>query len=161
MSDERAITEALADHFDRACQMWQEEIENTPEEEWRTSDVDFLIPARHLCHVLVSADFYTGDAPMEQYDWNKFFDGDWEGMPPEQLPDKARALEVLAKVRDIVLARLGKINDADLAAKQSHAPWTGETLMHKLLYWLRHHQHHVGELHAELRRRGIPRARWR
>ncbi len=39
-------------------------------------------------------------------------------------------------------------------------PWTGQTRMCKMLYVLRHTQHHLGEVTAELSRRGIKAAAW-
>ena len=140
--------------------MWRQEIANIPELEWRRGEVDYLIPARHLCHVVVTADFYTGDTPADRYDWNRLFDGDWEGMSPEQLPDKDTALQALDRMREHVGAHLRALDDEALCAAETLAPWTGPTVMHKTLYWLRHFQHHLGEMHAELRRRGIPRAPW-
>jgi hypothetical protein len=161
MPGDRTIAAAVEEHFDRTCAMWRDEIANTPDEEWRSGDVDYLIPARHLCHAVVSADFYTGGSSVDEYDWHGPFAGDWEGMTPDELPDKQQALRALDEMREKVLARLGMLADADLAAQQTHAPWTGKTEMHRILYWLRHHQHHLGELHAELRRRGVPRAGWK
>lgn len=91
MEPKRVIAGAVENHFRRTCEMWRQEIANTPEQEWRQGDVDYLIPARHLCHVVVTADFYTGDTPADRYDWNRLFGGDWEGMSPKELPDKYRA----------------------------------------------------------------------
>ena len=39
-------------------------------------------------------------------------------------------------------------------------PWTGQTRMDKMLYVLRHSQHHLEEINAELSRRGIKAAIW-
>lgn len=152
---------AIEDHFVRICEMWREAICNIPEDQWRTGDIDYLIPARHLCHVVVSADFYTGDTSVDDYDWHSFFDGDWEGMKPDELPDRAFALKRLDEIQELVQARFAQMDDDALTASETVAPWTGQTAMGKVLYWLRHFQHHLGELHSELRRRDIKRARWR
>lgn len=161
MAGPDAVVSALKRHFARTWDMWQEEIANVPDGEWTSGDVDYLIPARHLCHVVVSADFYTGDTPLDNYDWNKFFDGDWEGMPAEKLPGKEAALARLGEIRAIVDRRLGALDDEALLEAERMCPWTGKTLLDRLLYLLRHCQHHLGELHAELRRRGVKRARWK
>jgi hypothetical protein len=156
----RVIAGAVENHFRRTCEMWRQEIANASEQEWRRGDVDYLIPARHLCHVVVTNSFYTGDTPADRYDWNRLFRGDWEGMSPDALPDKERALQALDEMQECIGGRLRALDDDALRAAETLAPWTGPTVMDKTLYWLRHFQHHLGEVHAELRRRGIPRAAW-
>jgi DinB family protein len=161
MTGQRTIMSVIEDHFGRICEMWKEAIGNIPEAEWRTSDIDYLIPARHLCHVVVAADFYTGTTPVDKYDWHSFFDGDWEGMTPAELPDKAFAMQRLDEIQELVQSRFAQMDDEALGAPEAVTPWTGQTAMGKVLYWFRHFQHHLGELHSELRRRDIARAKWR
>ncbi len=161
MEASNTILAALENHLERTFEMWNEQIGHVPEDLWRTGDVDHLIPARHLCHVVVSADFYTGTTPLDQFNWNKFFDGDWEDMSPDKLPNKETSLQKLAEVRTIVCDRLAALNDDALLAAETLFPWTGPTLLDRMLYLLRHCQHHLGVLNAELRRRDIKRARWR
>jgi hypothetical protein len=53
-----------------------------------------------------------------------------------------------------------KIDDAALLEPEKVHPWAGQTRMGKLLHVLRHSQHHLGEVSAELIRRGIKAAIW-
>jgi uncharacterized damage-inducible protein DinB len=161
MAGSRVIVTAVENHFRRICDMWRDEIANIPEEEWRRGDIDYLIPARHLCHVVVTNEFYSGDASADGYDWRGGFQGDWEGMTPAELPDREESLRALDVMQATVAARLAAVDDEMLCAPETLMPWTGATLADRTLYWLRHFQHHLGELHAELRRRGIERAGWR
>jgi hypothetical protein len=57
--------------------------------------------------------------------------------------------------------KLGKLDDAALLQPEKAHPWTGQTRMGKLLCNLRHIQHHLGEVNAELIRRGIEGVGWR
>jgi hypothetical protein len=39
-------------------------------------------------------------------------------------------------------------------------PWTGGTRLDRAIYSLRHSQHHLGQINAELRRKGVSRGEW-
>jgi hypothetical protein len=53
------------------------------------------------------------------------------------------------------------MTDEEILAPETAFPWTGEARLGRALYLLRHHHSHLGELNAELRHRGLPRAEWR
>jgi hypothetical protein len=65
------------------------------------------------------------------------------------------ALSKLAEMREIVGKSLARLDDVALLEPEIVHPWTGPTRMSKMIYWLRHIQHHLGEISAELRRQGI------
>jgi uncharacterized damage-inducible protein DinB len=161
MKKERRFVKAIEEQFRRAFGMWKEEIGNIPAKEWRRGEIDYLVPARHLCHLIVTADYYLGRKSPEEYDWNCYFGGDWEELKTSRLPRKSDALKKLSEFEEVMMSRFAALTDEDLWKKETQSPWTGKTLAGKLLYLLRHSQHHVGEMHAELRHRGIKRARWR
>ena len=91
------ITEALNDQFTRLWAMYREAIENYPREQWRASDVDYLIPARIVYHVLEAAEFYASDERDNSL-WGARFGGDSELLPPEKLPLKKDLLKYLDEV---------------------------------------------------------------
>lgn len=155
-----ALVTELRKHSDRTWSMWRNAINNIPDAAWRRGDVDYLIPVRHACHVLETAEFYLGDLPADQYPWGSSYHGDWEGSPAEDLPDRATTLALLEKITAFADARLAAMTDELLLAPDHVFPWTGGTRLATMLYLLRHNQHHLGEMHAELRRRDIPRAAW-
>jgi uncharacterized damage-inducible protein DinB len=161
MKKKRPLMKAIEDQFHRTFEMWKEEIRNIPAKEWRKGEVEYLTPARHLCHLVVTADYYLSGKSPEEYDWSCYFGGDWESMSENELPAKSTALKKLSDFEKVMFSRLAQLNDEDLLEKEKQSPWTGENLAGKLLYLLRHSQHHVGEMHAELRHRGIKRASWR
>jgi hypothetical protein len=58
-------------------------------------------------------------------------------------------------MREIVDRLLAKLDDAALLESETVHPWTGQIRLGKILYELRHIQHHLGMVDAELSRRGI------
>ena len=140
--------------------MWEEMINSIPDDEWTTGDVDYLVPARHLVHVLGCVDLFTGDTPFEQHDPAGLFGVVEWGTPPEELPGGRVALAKLAEMRMVVEERLAELDDAALLESETLYPWTGQNRMGRMLYVLRHTQHHLGEVNAELSRRGIKAAIW-
>lgn len=163
MKGANTLASSFKDQWTRTWNMWEAMIHSIPDDEWRKGDVDYLIPARHLIHVIHADDIFTGDTPFDQYDHFKWFearDGEWETVP-EELPNKEAALAALADVRAIVEERLTKLDDAAWLEPEKVHPWTGPTRMSKLLYNLRHTQHHLGEVNAELIRRGIAGVGWK
>lgn len=156
-----STTTALREQFSRCWAMWRVEIENISDEQWQSGDIDYLIPVRHACHIAETADFYTGDIAVDRFSWGTAYGGgDWEGTAASALPDRLATLALLEQMSILVDARLAAISETQLHTP-SIFPWTGATLLDALLYLLRHTQHHLGEMHAELRRRNIPRAEWK
>jgi hypothetical protein len=155
------LVSSFADQWARTWDMWEEMIKSIPDSEWTKGDIDYLIPARHLVHAACGDDFFTSDTPRGEYDHLQWFGvGEWVPSPDE-LQDKEAALAKLADIRAIVRERLGKLDDAALLQPEKVHPWTGQTRVSKLLYNLRHIQHHLGEINAELIRRGIDGVGWR
>ena len=133
-------------------------MEKLDEAGTRAGDVDFLIPGRLAYHVLGSVDFYTEAAPNRAM-INKL-GGHWEKSPVAELPSKERLVEYAVALRGKIAAYLATVPDAVMLAPGTGFDWTGETVLERLVYALRHAQHHVGQINAELRRRGLPRGAW-
>jgi hypothetical protein len=159
MEKTKALVSVLQDQWTRVWDMWEEMIHTIPDDEWRKGDVDYLIPARHLVHVLTCDDALSEEIPLDQYQDFKLFDVREWGTPAEKLPNRRVALSKLAEVRAAVGEKLAKLDDAALLEPEKVHPWTGQTRMGKLLYVLRHSQQHLGEVNAELSRRGIKKVR--
>jgi len=161
VKETETLVSSVKDQWARAWAMWEAMIHSIPDDEWTKGDVDYLIPARHLIHVAVGDDVFTSDTPFDQYDNLQWFGvGEWR-TSPDELPSKQAALDRLADIRATVEARLDKLDDAALLQPEKAHPWTGQTRVGKLLYNLRHIQHHLGEVNAELIRRGIKGVGWK
>ena len=155
------LVSSVKEQWARAWAMWEDMIRSIPDDEWMKGDIDYLIPARHLIHVAVGDDVFSSDAPFDEYDNLQWFGvGEW-GTPPGQLPGKGAALEKLADIKATVAARFARLDDAALLEPEQVHPWAGQPRVGKLLYNLRHIQHHLGEVNAELIRRGIKGVDWK
>ncbi len=155
------LVAAVKEQWTRMWSMWEEMIQSIPDEEWARGDMDYLIPARHLIHVTVGEDVFSADTPIDESD-----ESQWFGVPAWEtavadLPSKEVALGRLAIFRFTVEARLSQFTDEALLEPEQVHPWTGRTRMSKILFTLRHTQHHLGEINSELIRRGIEGVKWR
>jgi len=158
-----ALISTVQDHFTRAWNMLAEMIDNIPDQEWTKGD---MVPAQHVVHVIVGANVFVGDIALDQWDPTEFLGtearagGPWN-FSPEELWSKEVALSKLAEMRETVEQLLAKLDDASLLEPERVHPWTGQTRMGKMIYGLRHIQHHLGEISGELKRRGFrPFRRW-
>jgi hypothetical protein len=149
----------LADQFDRMWMMLREAIANCPDEEWKRDGGHwFLVPSRLAYHTVETVDSYCHNSPQEM-DWGGRFGIDWESRDTERLPDREAMLAYLEEVQRSLEGMLRSMRDRALLA--GHAfPWTGATIMERMIYTLRHSMFHLGQVQAEMRRRGLKGADW-
>lgn len=142
--------------------MFEEAIKIIPETHWKNGEIEYLTPARLIFHTIEATDYYTPDSPTG-YIWNKRFDIDPDAgeIPVERLPSKQSMLEYHDEVREKVEDWLNSLNMKDILRSEEKFPWTGSTLLGRIMYILAHNKQHFGELNAELRRRDLPRIKWR
>jgi uncharacterized damage-inducible protein DinB len=156
----QTIGEAVAEQFDRMWMMLEEAITNCPDEEWkRDSGNWFLVPSRLAYHTIETVDYYSRQSP-EGMEWAQRFGGvDWETKETDGLPDRESVSAYLKEARGALEAKLLALSDEDLLS--GHAfPWTGATVLDRMIYALRHSMFHLGQIQAELRRRGLEGAQW-
>ena len=155
------IGDIVTKQFTQMWGMLREAIEKCPEEQWKVGNSDWQIPARLACHVVEGADYHARATP-EGYSPTSRFSAYWE-IKPEQLADKDQVLIHLNEVQAQVGNWLSGMEDSDLLSPNSGFPlledaW--ESVLGRILSLLRHAQHHLGQLNADLRRRGLPTAKW-
>jgi len=150
---------AIAEQFARAWTMLRSAISNFPAEQWRAGDDAYLIPSRLAYHAVETADFYSRETP-EDFPWGQRFGVDWAEASPEQLPTQEQILAYLDDVQPKLDAWLRKAQDTELMAENTF-PWAGRTVLERMLYALRHTQHHIAELNLILRQRDLPSAEWK
>jgi hypothetical protein len=143
--------------------MLAEMINSIPDEQWIEGNVT---PAQHVVHIVVGANVFVQDIPLDEWDPTEFLGmeaqagGPWN-FSSEELWSRKVALSKLADMRETVAQTLAKLDDAALLEPETVHPWTGQTRLAKMIYDLRHIQHHLGAISAELKRRGIvPFKRW-
>jgi hypothetical protein len=155
------IATELAGQFRRQFASLREMLAGMPPGQWREGDTAALVPARLAYHVLAGAELYARSSTYEEYAARRRYGDGWLTMPPEQLPDTDAAATAIDQMAASVAAWLEGLSDETLLAFDDAFPWTGATRLARAMYLLRHSQNHIGELNAELRRRGLPRATWR
>jgi uncharacterized damage-inducible protein DinB len=158
-----AVVESLRDHFTRTFGMLRGAIEAFPEDQWRGGDVEQFVPARQALHIVGTADFYSGQWEGAEFPWDERTGCDWEAAPREALPSQQQLLAYLDDVKARIMAWLTKRGDEGLLGEpqDKRFPWTGTCELARALHLIRHTHHHLGKIHAELRRRGIARPEWR
>jgi len=153
------ISESIIENLSLTWQMYREAINNIPEEEWRTGEIDYLIPARLILHGLQALDNYSPITPEIGIHGYQFKLSD-QKIPAEHLPNQAQMEKYLDDVKDKLETWIKGLDDEAFHNSETRCPWTGSTLHGRLLYSLEHSRHHLGELNGELRRRGLPRVKW-
>jgi uncharacterized damage-inducible protein DinB len=157
------VVESLIDHLNRTWDMLRGAIEALPDDQWRTGDVEQFVPARQALHIVEAADFFSGEWEGKEYPWNTRFECSWDHSPREELPRQADILSFLDEVKTKVEAWLTRRGDDGLLGEPQDKRFqrTGKCELARALYLIRHSHHHLGKIHAELRRRDIARPEWR
>ncbi|MCW4012928.1 MAG: hypothetical protein NWF07_08040 [Candidatus Bathyarchaeota archaeon] len=158
--DER-LADTLVEEYRLMFIMYEGAIKQIPETHWKSGDIDYLIPARLVFHAIEAADYYTTDTPPGNVWKNRYgIDPESGHIPAEKLPNQQQMLEYHQEVCGKIYAWLGGLTMTDMLVSEEKFPWTGPTLLGRIMYLLGHYRQHFGELNAELRRRDIPRIKW-
>jgi uncharacterized damage-inducible protein DinB len=125
-------------------ELWNKEIDEPP----------FWQQAYHTVFYL---DFYLGDNPKKPPDRFGFKENLNE--KTEQMISKQELLDYLSDVEMKCDQILKELTMEKLEGKNSYF-WTGPTLAHRLIYNIRHSQHHIGRLNSILRRHMGDVSKW-
>lgn len=150
------LVEALADQWLRTFFMLRNAIKALPEEEWLKGETLYQRPVSLALHILQSTDGYTALKPGEG-SAHPLTQVNWQERDPARLPSRADTLAYLELVEERVADLLVK---ADLQAREELFAWTGKTVLSRILYSLRHAQHHLADLAMEAKRRGFEPPNW-
>lgn len=154
-----AIRDALIEQWDRTWGMLRDAIQNFPENQWRTGDDDYSVPARLALHAVDTAAFYAYESPEAAPNPIRFH-VDWKEAAPAELPSRDEILQFLADTQKGLSTWLAAQDDGQMCAKNAFE-WTGGSVLSRMIYSVRHLQHHAAELNLELHRRGLNSADWR
>ena len=140
-------------------QMVREAIELCPAELWdeRTDEPPFW---QQAYHTIMYVDFYLGESP--QSFCRPSFAGDEDGnleFIPTRAPSPQQMKDYLEDVSQRCEITLNKLPPDQLEGENTF-PWTGPTPAHRLIYNIRHAQHHVGWLNSTLARKTGKAAGW-
>ncbi len=148
--------EALADQWLRTFFMFRNAVETLPEGEWIKGDTLYQRPVSLALHILQSIDGYSALEPGEG-SGDPLTQINWQERDASKLPSQSAVLAYLEVVEKRIAGLLVK---ADLAAEEKLFAWTGKTILSRILYTLRHTQHHLADLAMELKRRGFEPPNW-
>jgi hypothetical protein len=148
------------DNYRAVFSMLRETLNLCPDELWDDRSLGEPPFWQQLYHSLWWLDFYISQSP------SSFHFPAIAGEKDHQMGDEAGpapACQQMADYLETVSQRcadaLAGLSDAYLDGENTF-PWTGATLAHRLVYNLRHAQHHVGGLNALLARTCGKSARW-
>ncbi|MBT3284696.1 DinB family protein [Candidatus Bathyarchaeota archaeon] len=153
------ISDSIIENLALTWQMYSDAINTIPDEEWGTGEIDYLVPARQILHGIETLDFYSVMIP-DVFTHGYRFNLDWQTASIDQLPSKEQLMKYLDEVKEKLENWILGIDDDLFHSPERLYPWTGSTLLGRVLYSLEHSRHHLGELNGELRRRGLPRVKW-
>jgi hypothetical protein len=140
------LTDAMKKQFDEAFDVLAGSIPLFTDEQWRQGRPAFDGPARCTVHALQAAIFYTcGDSSIFS-----------RGIPiwqatAQQLPSQQDMLTYLAEARAKTAGWIDSIGDGGLAQPDN---------LGRVVYALRHLQHHTGEMCAYQKAVGKPQTVW-
>ncbi|HEY1064882.1 MAG TPA: DinB family protein [Pirellulales bacterium] len=152
---EGKIGAVVARQYDRMWSSLRDAVSQLSDAEWRTSDCEWLAPIRLAYHLVETAEYYRGASPDDGAE-----PLDWDNGPTDALPSQQQLLLYLDRVQASVREWLTTSSDEAFLSPQTVFERTGETLLDRAIYSLRHSQHHLGQINAELRRKGLPRGKW-
>ena len=151
---------SLLKSFFLTWDMLRDFINKIPDEHWKTGEIEYLVPARQMFHIIETAEFYAGKNP-ESFPQGGRFNINWKKATSEEFPDKNVMLEYLEDVIEKVEGWLEGHIEASILTAKNMFPWTGSAVIDRALYLLAHCRQHMGEINAELRHRDLSRVKWR
>jgi uncharacterized damage-inducible protein DinB len=149
------LIEAIQQQFNAAFGVLEAAIPSFSVEKWRQGSSPFNGPARAVAHVLQCAEFYTTEDKAAFANLGKPI---WQ-MSDAEVPSQEAMSRYLAEARAKTLAWIRSLGEPGLAG-----PWHNKDAscgLERLLYALRHLQHHTGEVCAYQKQAGLPPADWK
>ena len=119
---------------------------------------------QQVYHTLWATDFYLTDAP-DQFRRPAFAEEGWAKLNETPRSAAARGdlqgyLEATTRKCETFLDEIAKGARALALDQKNPFGWTGPTVAHRLVYNLRHAQHHIGRINSILSRHGAKAADW-
>jgi hypothetical protein len=140
--------------YDDVLFMLEDFLRKVPDDKWYTGCDEYLIPVRITYHMLASFEWLTTKLPFEEHLKARRFGMNWQG-PVEGMPSREEVLAAIPWLRELVAGWI-----ADWA---KYEPGSEEYRVHleDALYWMRHIQHHMGELSVLSRLLQFDAPEWR
>lgn len=154
-----SIADSLMESFGRSFEMYESAIKEIPEEEWKKGEHHNLLPVVILQHSIEAVDFYSSDS--SEFKWGYRFNLRWSDGDIADFPSKDDLLVYFKEVKEKLIRYIITFSDEDFLGEDPFGYHTGKGRLGRMLYLLSHLRQHMGELNAVLRKRNIPRIKWR
>lgn len=136
--------------------MVEKAIELCPDGLW-SKETDQPQFWQEVYHTLFYLDFYLSKNPKSHQ--SKFEFKENLGEKPSRILTKNEITDYLKEVETKTKEIFKNLTTSEIEGKNSFW-WTGPTLGHRLIYNLRHSQHHMGKINEILKKNGIEAAKW-
>lgn len=153
------LTQALLTEHAEAFRMFRDAVARLDDAQWGRGEPSWTeVPARVAVHTLLCAAFYIAPS-RDGFDWEP---GGlrYREDPIERLPGREATLAEIDRVAAETDAYLLRHGDTGLLTGLAESAGRGQTRVAWMIYALRHLQHHVAQLSAECKRRGLGAAAW-
>ncbi len=161
MSDlsQQPLTRALIREHTEAFRMFRDAVNRLDDEQWGKGEPTWTeVPARIAFHTLYCADFYISPGNDQYIMSNR--DVQWWIVPIDQLPNQKETLDLIDTIEQATVDYLTTNGDVGLLTEKAASARREQTRAEWLTYALRHLSHHVAQLSAECKRRGLGAADW-
>lgn len=148
------LSATLTKQFSAAFGILKKAIPSFSPADWVEGGQPFNGPARATLHVLQCAVFYTNG---DREPFQRFYPS-WP-IPTENLPSQETMLAFCDEAQQKTAAWIDAIGDAGLTQPNAVEPKVMN--LERIVYALRHLQHHIGEICAYQKKCGLPPAEWR
>jgi uncharacterized damage-inducible protein DinB len=152
------INSGILSQFSSTWKMLRSAIEVAPDEYWygKTHDWSF---SRTLYHIIETQRFYIRDTP-DGMEWEKLLkELNTEDKPLDEVyPPRVILSDFLEKTEVEVTSYIKGLT-LDKLLEKDDFKWFS-SVFEKLLYLMRHNQHHIGELSRMLREWDCERVKW-
>lgn len=155
------IVDGLHSQYLATAEMLSLAIEHCPDNFWNREFGDespFWKEAYHALHYFVKYAHGTGDFVHTPF--GEYLDPTLVNKPHVSLSREA-IMSCMAQAKDHMEAFFAHLTPAQLASADTYAPDRFHSVFHRLLYGLRHAQHHAGKLTGYLFCNGIDYDPWR
>lgn len=119
--------------------MFRDFLSKIPDEKWYAGSDDYLIPVRVSYHIFMSLEWLTTRLPREEHLKVRRYGLNWLG-PVEVMPSREIMLHDIEWVHELLDGWFAELAECDPSGAES------KKRLEKAIYYLRHIQHHIGEL---------------
>lgn len=144
------IVRMLENQFSRMWKLLSEVITKIPEDLWREDFRSLHAPSRLAYHTIETVHFYIGETE-ENFSWGTKFGIPWWKATESELPTNTQINEYAKEMKKNVEAIFAQRSDEKFLEPQEIFCWTGDTLLDRFIYILKHSYYHLGQINQTIK----------